>query len=61
MSFIILYVPQKNFLRQNIFHENIQVEADLDWVQMVWPKHLLSEQKDTTNVVENMKYPKVRK
>lgn len=37
------------------------VENDLDWVQMVWPKHLLSEQKDTTNVIENMKYPKVRK
>lgn len=37
------------------------VTKDLDWVQLAWPKHLLAEQKDTTNTIENMKYPKVRK
>ena len=37
------------------------VRESLDWVPLVWPEHLFNEQKDATNTVENMKYPKVRK
>ena len=39
----------------------IQIKDDLDWVPLVWPKHLYAEQKDSTNSIDNMKYPKVRK
>ena len=39
----------------------LQIRDDLDWVTLVWPKHLIEEQKDSTNAFENMKYPKVRK
>eukprot|EP00111_Clytia_hemisphaerica_P022323 TCONS_00065612-protein len=37
------------------------ITEDLDWVPLVWPKNLIKGQKDATNAVENMKYPKVRK
>lgn len=33
----------------------------IDWVSMAWPKHLVNAQTDSTNTIENMKYPKVRK
>lgn len=36
------------------------VHEHLDWVPLVWPKDLYNEQKDTTNTMDNMKYPKVR-
>lgn len=39
----------------------ITIREDLDWVTLVWPKHLIAGQKDSTNAIENMKYPKVRK
>ena len=33
----------------------------LDWVDNVWPKELIRQQRDSTNNMDDMKYPKVRK
>ena len=37
------------------------VREDLDMVWMIWPRKLIDQQKDATNSIENMMYPKVRK
>uniref|UniRef100_A0AAY4ARZ6 [histone H3]-dimethyl-L-lysine(36) demethylase n=1 Tax=Denticeps clupeoides TaxID=299321 RepID=A0AAY4ARZ6_9TELE len=33
----------------------------LDWVDNVWPPHLKKQQTESTNVISDMKYPKVQK
>ncbi|XP_044138015.1 lysine-specific demethylase 2B-like [Bufo gargarizans] len=33
----------------------------VDWVDNMWPQHLKEKQKYTTNVISEMKYPKVKK
>ncbi|KAG8456099.1 hypothetical protein GDO86_002048 [Hymenochirus boettgeri] len=33
----------------------------VDWVDNMWPQHLKEKQKDSTNVIAEMKYPKVKK
>ncbi|KAM5193065.1 lysine-specific demethylase 2B isoform 4-T4 [Mantella aurantiaca] len=33
----------------------------VDWVDNMWPPHLKGRQKETTNVLSEMKYPKVKK
>lgn len=33
----------------------------MDWVDNVWPRHLKESQIEATNVLEEMKYPKVQK
>ena len=33
----------------------------MDWVNVVWPQDLIEQQKDSTNSLADMKYPKVRK
>lgn len=38
----------------------IQVR-ELDWVDCVWPKHLKESQTESTNVIDDMMYPKVQK
>ena len=33
----------------------------MDWVDIAWPRHLKQCQTETTNIIEQMKYPKVQK
>lgn len=33
----------------------------MDWVDSVWPKHLKESQTESTNVIDDMMYPKVQK
>ncbi|KAM9329343.1 lysine-specific demethylase 2B [Gastrophryne carolinensis] len=33
----------------------------VDWVDNMWPQHLKEKQKEATNVISEMKYPKVKK
>ena len=33
----------------------------IDWVDVVWPQHLKKDQRDSTNTLAEMKYPKVQK
>lgn len=33
----------------------------MDWVNVVWPQDLIDQQRDSTNSLADMKYPKVRK
>ncbi|KAJ8954239.1 hypothetical protein NQ318_005835 [Aromia moschata] len=37
------------------------VVRQVDWVDCVWPRHLKESQTEATNVLEDMKYPKVQK
>ncbi|XP_072164056.1 lysine-specific demethylase 2A-like isoform X2 [Diadema setosum] len=38
-----------------------KVVRQIDWVNTVWPQHLIETQRDSTNVLAEMKYPKVQK
>lgn len=38
-----------------------QVVRVMDWVNVVWPQDLIDQQRDSTNSLADMKYPKVRK
>lgn len=33
----------------------------IDWVDVVWPRHLKEAQTESTNVLDEMMYPKVQK
>ncbi|XP_019876695.2 jmjC domain-containing histone demethylation protein 1 isoform X2 [Aethina tumida] len=37
------------------------VVRQVDWVDCVWPRHLKDSQTEATNLLEDMKYPKVQK
>ncbi|XP_050521570.1 jmjC domain-containing histone demethylation protein 1-like isoform X3 [Daktulosphaira vitifoliae] len=37
------------------------IVRELDWVDCVWPKHLKESQTESTNVLDEMMYPKVQK
>ncbi|XP_026815603.1 jmjC domain-containing histone demethylation protein 1 isoform X1 [Rhopalosiphum maidis] len=37
------------------------IVRELDWVDCVWPKHLKESQTESTNVIDDMMYPKVQK
>ncbi|XP_068900061.1 jmjC domain-containing histone demethylation protein 1 isoform X4 [Tenebrio molitor] len=37
------------------------VVRQVDWVDCVWPRHLKESQTEATNLLEDMKYPKVQK
>lgn len=41
--------------------ESPAIVRHLDWVDHVWPKHLKERQTESTNAIEDMKYPKVQK
>ena len=43
-----------------IFFFVLQVRQ-IDWVDIVWPRHLKKDQRDSTNTLAEMKYPKVQK
>lgn len=38
----------------------IQVDL-IDWVDNMWPRHLKERQRDSTNAIIDMHYPKVQK
>lgn len=37
------------------------IVRQIDWVDCVWPRHLKESQTEATNLLEDMKYPKVQK
>lgn len=37
------------------------VVKEIDWVNLAWPRHLIKMQKNGTNAINEMKYPKVQK
>ncbi|XP_033627389.1 lysine-specific demethylase 2B-like isoform X1 [Asterias rubens] len=37
------------------------IVRQIDWVDIVWPRHLKKDQRDSTNTLAEMKYPKVQK
>ncbi|XP_022085617.1 lysine-specific demethylase 2A-like isoform X2 [Acanthaster planci] len=37
------------------------IVRQMDWVDIVWPQHLKKDQRDSTNTLAEMKYPKVQK
>lgn len=41
--------------------ESPTVVRQVDWVDVVWPRHLKESQTEGTNAIEDMKYPKVQK
>lgn len=43
------------------FVEAPTVVRQLDWVDRVWPRHLKNMQTESTNVMDEMMYPKVQK
>lgn len=41
---------------------SVAVQVDLiDWVDNMWPRHLKERQRDSTNSITDMQYPKVQK
>lgn len=38
-----------------------RIVKQLDWVDLVWPRHLKKAQREGTNALQQMKYPKVQK
>lgn len=38
-----------------------RIVKQMDWVDLVWPRHLKKAQKEGTNALHEMKYPKVQK
>ena len=38
----------------------LQVDM-IDWVDNMWPRHLKERQRDSTNSITDMQYPKVQK
>lgn len=44
------------------FQPSVAVQVDLiDWVDNMWPRHLKERQRDSTNSITDMQYPKVQK
>lgn len=43
------------------FVDSPAIVKQMDWVDLVWPRHLKRMQKEGTNALEVMKYPKVQK
>ncbi|XP_041348389.1 lysine-specific demethylase 2A-like isoform X2 [Gigantopelta aegis] len=41
--------------------ESPTLVRQIDWVDQVWPRYLIDCQKESTNVIEKMMYPKVKK
>ncbi|RWS24845.1 lysine-specific demethylase 2A-like protein [Leptotrombidium deliense] len=41
--------------------ESPTIVRQVDWVDWVWPKHLKHQQTESTNSIDDMKYPKVQK
>ncbi|GAB6031109.1 hypothetical protein CHUAL_007917 [Chamberlinius hualienensis] len=41
--------------------ESPKLVREIDWVDNVWPRHLKKSQIESTNIIEDMKYPKVQK
>ncbi|XP_052126433.1 jmjC domain-containing histone demethylation protein 1 [Frankliniella occidentalis] len=37
------------------------IVRQIDWVDVVWPRHLKLQQQETTNAIDEMMYPKVQK
>ncbi|KAK3927362.1 JmjC domain-containing histone demethylation protein 1 [Frankliniella fusca] len=37
------------------------IVRQIDWVDVVWPRHLKEQQQETTNAIDEMMYPKVQK
>lgn len=43
------------------FVDSPAIVKQMDWVDLVWPRHLKKMQKEGTNALHEMKYPKVQK
>lgn len=43
------------------FVDSPKIVKQMDWVDLVWPRHLKKLQKEGTNALHEMKYPKVQK
>lgn len=61
-------VTSDSFLTQKFLNECLHVpllciaQVDLiDWVDNMWPRHLKERQRDSTNAIIDMHYPKVQK
>ena len=59
----ILNVISLEFTRTKLesLVESPAIVRSLDWVDWVWPKHLKESQTESTNSIDDMKYPKVQK
>ncbi|XP_013776610.2 lysine-specific demethylase 2A-like isoform X2 [Limulus polyphemus] len=59
----LLNVISLEFSHTRLEHyvESPTVVRQVDWVDWVWPQHLKESQTEATNVIEEMKYPKVQK
>lgn len=47
--------------RLDSFVQSPEIVRQIDWVDVVWPKSLKDAQKEATNILGNMMYPKVQK
>lgn len=55
------YVRSENELLDNCL-PFVAAQVDLiDWVDNMWPRHLKERQRDSTNSITDMQYPKVQK
>lgn len=55
------YVWFENGLRSSCL-SSVALQVDLiDWVDNMWPRHLKERQRDSTNSITDMQYPKVQK
>ncbi|XP_054166951.1 lysine-specific demethylase 2A-like [Oppia nitens] len=57
-----------NVISLEFSHTKLETHVDspaivkqVDWVDLVWPKHLKQSQTEGTNIIDEMKYPKVQK
>lgn len=52
--------PVQTYFLCNFLLLTIQVDL-IDWVDNMWPRHLKERQRDSTNAIIDMHYPKVQK
>lgn len=45
----------------NVYSVLIKQVDLIDWVDNMWPRHLKERQRDSTNAIIEMHYPKVQK
>ncbi|XP_014211893.1 jmjC domain-containing histone demethylation protein 1 [Copidosoma floridanum] len=59
----LLNVISLEFSRTKLEHyvQQPKIVRQIDWVDVVWPKHLKDAQTEATNLLEDMMYPKVQK
>lgn len=59
----LLNVISLEFSHSKLEHlvESPSIVRQVDWVDCVWPRHLKLMQTEATNLLDDMKYPKVQK